>query len=108
MKLNNKIVLEKIREYFMNPTGIPDLPSYIVATWKIREREYFKTALDVEKEEITHGAISTHGEIFKMSEIGDVRHLYFLLVNPEIEDLRLYQITPTQIVLLLSNAGVNV
>ncbi len=95
MILDNKVILEKIREYFQNPIGAPDLPRYIVGVWGIRRRKSFKTAAEIEAEKQIHGAI------FNTERLEDLRALLFVLQNNEVKDLRLYQITPQRIVYLL-------
>ncbi len=100
MKLDNKVILEKIREFFHDPVGLPDLPGYIVAVWKLRKRTDFKTAAELEEEKHIHGAI------FNTGKLEDLRALYFILRNPEVKDLQLYQITPERIVFLIEYLGV--
>ena len=105
MRLDNKRVLEKIREYFQNPFGFADLPHYIVASWRIIQdyQSEFKSA-----DELLAAAEETHGAIFNTQKIEDVRDLYILLTSKEVKELRLYQITPERVVFLLEYLGVNV
>lgn len=102
MILNNRAVLEKIRAFFHNPVGFPDLPDYIVAQWKFKRDDDFKTAEELDNEKHLHGAI------FKTSNLEDLRQLYMLLTHSEVRNLRLYQITPERIVFLLGYLGVKV
>lgn len=105
MILDNKVILEKIREFFSNPQGFPDLPHYIVATWQVtqEENEDFRTA-----DELLAATEETQGAIFNTQKIEDVKDLYILLTSKELKELRLYQITPVSIVFLLEYLGVKV
>lgn len=101
MKLDNRVILEKLRAYFSDPLMLPDLPDYIVATWRTVWDRDFKTAEELEEEKEVQGAI------FNTSKIDDLKTLYVLLRrNAEVKDLRLYQITPERIVFLLEYMGV--
>ncbi len=83
----------------MDPTGIPDLPRYIVALWRIERHMDFKTGEELKEDERQHGAI------FKTEYLNDLRELYFLLTSSEVKELKLYQITPERIVFLIEYMG---
>ncbi|AGB04099.1 hypothetical protein AciM339_0234 [Aciduliprofundum sp. MAR08-339] len=100
MILDNRVILEKIRAFFQNPVGFPDLPRYIVAVWRVSRTDDFKTA----EELITEKTIT--GAIFNTERMDDLRGLYFILTREDIIDLRLYQITPQRIAFLLEMLGV--
>ena len=98
MKLDNTRVLEKIREYFQDPEGFPDLPDYIVALWRLEPTDDFKTAERLEPRQ--------HGQIYRTTNIQELQELYFVLRKAK--DVRLYQITPQRIAFLLEYLGANV
>lgn|GEM_PF-4145738 len=98
--LNNKVVMEKVRKYCMDPTGFPDLPNYIVAVWRVSRTDDFKTAEELITEKILTGAI------FNTERMEDLRRLYFILTREDVTDLRLYQITPQAVVRWIEFLGV--
>ncbi len=104
MRLDNKVILEKLQAYFSDPVGFPDLPDYIVALWKVTRDKEFKTAEELVEEE----EMPPQGVIFNTHNLDDLRALYFLLRNPEIRDLQLYQITPQGIIFLMEYLEVKV
>ena len=100
MKVDKAQILENIQKFFRDPVGLPNLPKYMVGTWKTVRDKDFKTAEELEEEKEAQGAI------FNTEKLEDIRSLYFILRNPEVKDLRLYQITPERIIFLMEYLGV--